>query len=126
MSVSQTGYTKIDEVIVYTYTVQNTGQAAVDGPFKLVDEKADQWECDPVASLPVGGQLICKGYYRIRKNDLCSSVKNVAHVEGKFQGEPIESNQVSISVYSGRNCNSPKDEPAGPGPIPTPCPLTSC
>lgn len=123
VSVSQTGYSKTSEVIVYTYTVQNTGQAAVSGPFELVDEKVDQWKCDPTDSLPVGGQLICKGYYRIRKDDLCSSVTHVAHVEGTFQGVPITSNQVSVTVYSGRNCNKPESDEPEP---PAPCPFTSC
>ncbi len=125
VSTSQTGYSKTGEVIVYTYTVKNTGQAAVGGPFKLVDEKADQWKCDPAANLPVGGQLICKGYYRIRENDLCSSVTNVAHVEGMLQGMPIKSNQVSVTVYSGRNCAPHDNEPDEPAPA-TPCPGTSC
>jgi hypothetical protein len=110
--VNQTVYTKTKEVLVYTYTVQNTGQAAVNGPFELVDEKADQWECDPAGSLPAGGQLTCKGYYRIRENDLCSSVANVAYVQGTFQGQSIPSSQVSVTVYSGRDCSKPeRDEP---------------
>ncbi|HET9911981.1 MAG TPA: hypothetical protein VFQ13_08840 [Anaerolineales bacterium] len=109
-SVNQTVYTKTSDVLVYTYAVQNTGQAAVNGPFELFDEKADQWECDPAGSLPAGGQLTCKGYYRIRENDLCSSVANVAYVQGTFQGQPIPSSQVSVTVYSGRNCNKPESD----------------
>src|SRR5574339_650613 len=99
VSVSQPGYSKTSDVIVYTYTVENTGQVQVNGPFELVDKKADQWKCAPVDSLPVGGQLICKGYYRIRENDLCSSVANVAYVKGIFQGKPVTSDPVSVTVY---------------------------
>ncbi|HMB23618.1 MAG TPA: hypothetical protein VKP08_12330 [Anaerolineales bacterium] len=109
-SVNQTVYTKDSEVLVYTYTVQNTGQTAVTGPFELVDAKADQWECDPAGSLSVGGQLICKGYYRIRENDLCSSVTNTAFIKGATQGGSVTSNEVSTTVYSGRNCNPPKSD----------------
>jgi hypothetical protein len=121
-SVNQTMYLKTKDVIVYTYTVQNTGQVAVNGPFELVDAKADQWECDPAGSLPVGGQLICKGYYRIRENDLCSSVTNTAYVKGLSQSQPVLSNQVGITVYSGRNCGAPEeeDEPAEPEQPPPP------
>jgi hypothetical protein len=118
-SVNQTTYKKTSDVIVYTYTVQNTGQAAVNGPFELVDEKVDQWECDPADSLPVGGQLICKGYYRIRDNDLCASVTNAAYVKGLYQGAPLPSNQVSVTVHSIRKCGSPESdepEPAQPPP----------
>jgi len=112
VSVNQTVYSKTSDVIVYTYQVQNTGHAAVNGPFELVDVKMDQWECDTASSLPVGGQLICKGYYRIRENDLCSSVMNVAYVRGTYQGVQVASNQVSVTAYSGRNCNKPEsDEP---------------
>lgn len=120
-SLNQTTYLRTGDVIVYTYTVQNTGQAAVNGPFELVDPKADQWECDPADSLPVGGQLICKGYYRIRENDLCSSVTNAAFVKGISQGQAVMSNQVGITVYSGQNCGAPEeeDEPTEPEqPIP--------
>lgn len=119
-SVNQTVYSKTSDVIVYTYTVKNTGQATVNGPFELVDEKADQWKCDSAGSLPVGGQLICKGYYRIRENDLCASVTNVAYVKGTFQGGSITSNQVSITAYSGRNCKAPESEPTDPEQPPPP------
>jgi len=128
VSVNQTGYSKASDVIVYTYAVQNIGQAAVDDPFELVDEKVDQWECDSTGSLPVGGQLTCKGYYKIRENDLCSSVTNAAYVKATYQGAQIASNQVSVTVYSGRNCNKPEsDEPDGPEPAdPEQPPILPC
>lgn len=132
-SINQTVYTKTTEVLVYTYTVQNIGQAPVNGPFALVGEKADQWECESVSSLPVGGQIICKGYYRIRENDLCSSVTNVAYVTGSFQGTQIVSNQIGGTVYSGLNCNKPESDDSDPvipvqPPILPNCPpnATSC
>jgi hypothetical protein len=119
-SLNQTTYTKTSEVLVYTYTVQNTGQTTVNGPFALVDEKADQWECDPAGSLSVGGQLLCKGYYRIRESDLCSSVTNVAYVTGAFQNAQITSNPISVTVYSGQNCNKPESDEPEPGQPPLP------
>jgi len=124
VNVGQAGYSKASDVVVYTYTVKNTGQAAVNGPFELVDKKADQWTCDLVDSLPVGDQLICKGYYRVREDDLCSSVANVAYVKGIFQGKPVISDPVSVTVYSGRNCNRPYYNNSDSGQPPASCQFT--
>jgi hypothetical protein len=92
-TLNQTAYSKVGEVIVYTYTVKNSGQVQAQGPFKVVDSLLDQWECDAEATLPVGGEMTCKGYYRVKV--VGSDIVNSSRVEG---GSAV-SNVVSDTVY---------------------------
>lgn len=99
-TVDPTDYSKKAGVlIIYNYKVKNTGQVDVQGPFKVVDNKADQWQCDTKDVLPVGGELNCKGYYQMRYSDVGADITNTAHVEGVYLGGAVISNSASATVY---------------------------
>jgi hypothetical protein len=115
---NQTTYSKVGEVIVYTYTVKNTGQTMAQGPFKVIDGLLDQWECGAETQLPAGGQTTCKGYYRVR--EVGPDIVNSSRVEGGT----VASNTVSDTVYYVGGNNStvevpteePVEEPEPPSP----------
>jgi uncharacterized repeat protein (TIGR01451 family) len=92
-TLNQTVYSKVGEIIVYTYTVRNTGQVEAQGPFEVVDGLLDQWECDSQTVLPAGGQMTCKGYYRVK--EVGSDIVNSSRVKGAS----ATSNTVSDTVY---------------------------
>lgn len=95
-------YSKPNEIIVYTYNVHNVGFTAISGPFAVIDNKIDQWDCDDQGAegfeLGVDEWLTCHGYYKVRETDLGSPIVNVAHVEGFYNNEVVYSNQASAGV----------------------------
>lgn len=111
-SLNQTMYSKAGEVIVYTYKVQNTGQVDAQGPFEVVDGLLDQWECDSKTVLSVGGQMTCKGYYRVKATG--SDIVN----SSRIKGASATSNVVSDTVYYISNSvpviKPPTEEPEEP------------
>lgn len=116
-------YSKTGEIIVYTYQVHNTGFVAVEGPFYLEDNKADQWDCDDqdVSGfvLNIDEWLTCHSYYKVRESDLGSPIINTTHVEAYYDGNDVYSNQVSTTVVF---CGAPNNPP-GPQPAVTPPPI---
>lgn len=107
-------YSTAQTLIIYTYTIQNTGQSPVQGPFIIVDDRVDQWACDALDVMPVGGQLNCKGYYLIRESDVGFDITNSAHAQGANSAGV--SNDVSATVYYFQQVN----EGAGPAPTEPP------
>ncbi|MEW6405142.1 MAG: hypothetical protein AB1649_25385 [Chloroflexota bacterium] len=119
LTANPVGYSKANEIIIYTYTVHNTGTADVQGPFTVVDDRVHQWECDDAGvsgySLPSDGYLSCKGYYRVQPGDICSQVTNTGHVEGASVNGAVASNEVGTTVSYVGNCAAP--EPDAPAPV---------
>ena len=114
-------YSTAETLIVYRYSIQNTGQNPVQGPFTIVDDRVDQWACDALDVMPVGGHLNCKGYYLTRESDVGSDIVNSAHAQGS--GNAAVSNNASATVYyfQGNSDNGPAEEPGGPAATEPPC-----
>lgn len=120
ISSMQACYVKVNEIITYTYSITNTGYKAIEGPFTIVDDRIDQWECPYVQGwvLDVGMTLDCTGYYKVRSWDVGSVISNLAHAEGQYNGQPILTNEVGLSMcFGGVNPTAKPDRPAA---TPTP------
>ena len=82
-SVSPATYSEYWQLIIYSYTVINVGNVAVDGPFMVIDPMLDEWSCPDVMTLGLGESLTCLGYYRTRQ-PLGGAITNCTTVEGMF------------------------------------------
>jgi hypothetical protein len=120
-SAAPTVYSKAGLVIIYTYTIKNTGTGSAQGPFTFVDDRIDEWDCDPVEILPAGGEISCQGYYLVRGSDVGSDIINTAHIEGASGA--IISNSVSATVYyfGSNDGNQDSENPSQVDPAPVIC-----
>jgi uncharacterized repeat protein (TIGR01451 family) len=119
-TLNQTVYSKVGEVIVYTYTVKNSGQVDAQGPFEVVDGLLDQWECGSQTVLPVGGQMTCKGYYRVKTTG--SDIVNSSRVKGASATSNVVSDTVYYISTSAIVTEPPAEEPEPPTEEPEPPP----
>jgi hypothetical protein len=77
-----TTYSRIDDVISYSYEVKNTGNVALSGPFTVTDDKVTV-TCPVTASLDPGASITCSASYTITQTDLDNgSVTNTATASG--------------------------------------------
>ncbi len=106
-------YSTAGTLIIYTYTIQNTGQSPVQGPFTIADDRVDQWACDALDVMPVGGQLNCKGYYLARESDVGFDIVNSANAQGS--NTAAVSNTVSATVYYFQQVNEGAPPTEAPG-----------
>jgi hypothetical protein len=82
----------------------NTGNVPIEGPFSVIDNKLDEWQCGEAGFagfvLGVGKTMTCKGYYMVKPEDVGSDITNTAYVEGTLEGKTVSSNEISATVYS--------------------------
>lgn len=80
-------YSAVGQIVAYEYTVTNEGDASLDAPFMIDDDKATGISCpddasavgDNSASLDKGETIICVGTYVISQQDIdAGSVTNSA------------------------------------------------
>ncbi len=96
-SANAASYTEYWELLIYTFTVTNTGNVTINGPFLVQDGLLDEWDCPTTASLRLGESLTCLGYYRTR-HPLGNTITNCAFVEGDYQHKPVTSNESCAQV----------------------------
>lgn len=74
-------FTAVDQVISYSYAVQNTGNITLTAPITVADDKIALVTCpaSPTAGLPPLASITCNGTYRVTQADLnAGSVTNTA------------------------------------------------
>ena len=98
-SASPTFFTKSGDLIVYTFTVTNTGNALITSPFMIYDAILDDWECPTEATLAPGENLTCMGYYSVRESDIGKTLKNCAIISGKYENSGIASPFACTDTY---------------------------
>ncbi|MGD2252553.1 MAG: hypothetical protein PVF70_06525 [Anaerolineales bacterium] len=96
-SANRSIYTHVWELIIYTYSVENSGNVPIEGPFVVQDQMLDEWNCPETVSLGPGESLVCLGYYRTR--DPLDTIANCATVDGTYQGATIASNEACAQVF---------------------------
>ena len=90
-----TTYSKIGDVISYSYVVKNTGSVALSGPFTVSDDKVTV-TCPVMASLAPDATITCSASYTITQTDLDNgSVINTATASGGG----VTSNTATKTVY---------------------------
>ena len=94
-----TTYTKVGDVIGYSYGVKNSGNVTLAGPFTVTDDKVTV-TCPATASLALNASLTCTASYSITQADLdAGSVTNTARAQGKApNGSTVTSNQTQATV----------------------------
>lgn len=98
-TVLETSYSIAGEILHYTYTVTNTGNLALSGPFSVADDKANDESCPITNTLAPNNSITCQASYTITQADLDNGVViNHAQASGYYQETLIVSNIDSESV----------------------------
>ena len=78
-------YDTVGEVLHYTYTLTNTGNVTLGGPFDITDDKATDAACTDSTVAP-GDSITCTGTYAVTQADLdAGSVTNTATGTGEVR-----------------------------------------
>jgi hypothetical protein len=106
-SASPNTYNAVGQVISYTFTLKNTGNVTLSGPFSVADDRTTNESCPSSATLAPGGILICTATYSITQADINSgSVTNVATASGSFDSLAVTSSAASETVRVQLRSNS--------------------
>jgi hypothetical protein len=91
-------FSAVDDVIVYTYTLTNTGGVALD-VLSVIDTMVEVVFC-PYGPLEPGGSFLCTSDYFITQADLdAGSVTNFATSYGTYgEGEEVASEEASLTI----------------------------
>ncbi len=100
-------YDAVGDEITYTYTLTNSGNVTLSGPFTVEDDKATTSRVgvvpDPDVLAP-GDDITFTATYVITQADLdAGSVKNVAQGFGYFGEDKVESNEDDETVAADQN-----------------------
>jgi len=92
-------YSAPGQVINYIFTVQNSGNVTLSGPFTLSDNKIGTINPCGAGPLMPGATTSCAGSYTITQVDLdFGSVTNTATAQTNFGGTPVVSNTDGVTV----------------------------
>ncbi len=91
-------YSHAGEMIHYTYSVKNTGNVPISGPFFLIDSNVDQWQCLDPATLNPGQSFTCTSTYSARAGDVGKTITNSAGIIVAFNNKAVNSNTAQASV----------------------------
>src|SRR5439155_1154758 len=94
---STTQYNTVNQLITYTYTITNSGNTTLAGPFTVTDNK--QGTITPCGSGPLapGASTSCTSTHSITQADIdAGSIVNVATASGNG----VTSNQASATVFA--------------------------
>ncbi|PYR71659.1 MAG: hypothetical protein DMG20_02245 [Acidobacteria bacterium] len=95
-SASPTTYSTVGQVITYTYTITNSGNTTLDGPFSVSDDKQPTVSC-PTGSLAPGASITCTSTRTITLADInAGSITNTATASGNG----VASSVVSVTVIA--------------------------
>mgnify|MGYP000859411666 CR=1 FL=1 len=107
----ETSYTKVGDVLHYTYLVTNTGKTSRLGPMLITDDKVSSVYCPPVTSVGDGNNFLdrnesitCTGSYTVTSSDVEEgSVTNTATatiggVSSALDSVTVYSPQVTVPV----------------------------
>ena len=93
-------YDHVGEVLNYTYTLTNTGNVTLGGPFDITDDKTANAACTDVTIAP-DASITCTGSYAVTQADLDGGfVTNNATGTGQFGAATITSNSDSVTILA--------------------------
>ncbi len=107
-------YGTLGETITYTYTIVNSGNVTLDGPFTVNDSRLGTISlCGSGPILP-GASTSCTAPYLITQADLdAGSVVNTATASTLYNGQTVTSNQALVTAGMLRSVKSVTDENGG-------------
>ena len=95
-SASPASYNTVGQVITYTYTISNSGNTTLAGPFSVSDDKQPTVSC-PTGSLAPGASITCTSTRTITLADInAGSITNTATASG----DGVASSVVSVTVIA--------------------------
>ena len=104
---SPSTFTQAGDVISYTFTVVNTGNAILSGPVTIVDDKATDEACPALTTVvpdsdnffDPGEQIVCTASYTILAGDVTAgSVTNIATASAGGATSPQDQETVTLSA----------------------------
>src|SRR5206468_3502949 len=96
-SASPTTYSSVGTVITYTYTISNSGNVTLAGPFSISDDKLGTISCG-TGPLAPGASTSCPATHATTQADLdAGSITNVATVSGNGVTSPSATATVTAS-----------------------------
>ncbi len=96
----RTCYAAAGDIINYTFKVTNSGNVPLNGPFQVLDNYAGFYPlgCPDVATLQIGEELTCAGYYKVALADIGFRIWNTARATGFYQSETVTSEAAFADV----------------------------
>jgi LPXTG-site transpeptidase (sortase) family protein len=102
-TISTPTYQHADDTLSYTYTLTNTGDRTLYGPFEVQDNLIGVFGCGAATYLDVNTQTSCTASYTVKPGDVAAgSVQNTATATGwgtQSQTSPVTSNPSSATAY---------------------------
>jgi uncharacterized repeat protein (TIGR01451 family) len=96
-------YNNAGDTIAYSYTLTNSGNVTLSGPFTITDDKVSV-TVDSATSLAPGAHIHGTASHVMTQDDVdAGSVTNLATGHGFFGTTPVNSNQATATVTAGRN-----------------------
>ena len=93
-------YVLAGDSLNYTYNLKNSGNVTLIGPFSVSDNKTTV-VCPSTASLAPNTSLNCTSSYSVTQIDVDTGyVTNLATGQAFFKGNPVPSNQDSVTINS--------------------------
>ncbi len=94
------GFTRAGDLMIYSFTLSNTGTVDLSAPFAINDPLIDEYRnCDFPRILLVGSNFSCLGYYRVRTGDVGNTLTNCASASGTYNRETISSDEACVDSY---------------------------
>jgi uncharacterized repeat protein (TIGR01451 family) len=98
-----TAFSNVGDSITYTYTLTNTGNVALDGPFSVTDNKITDPNSVSCPSTPTsinpGEKIVCTATYKVTQTDITAgSVTNSASGQGFFHEKALVSDPAILKV----------------------------
>jgi len=97
-------YAAVGDLISYTYTLENSGNVTLDGPFTVTDDLVTVDCASAAASLLSGETTTCTSSYTITQADLdAGAVTNTATAKGYFGSTEVTSAADSVTATAAQN-----------------------
>jgi hypothetical protein len=92
-------FTAAGDILHFTFTLTNTGNTVLDGPFQVTSDKIAVVTCPATATLALGATIVCTGTYTVTLADMdAGKVVNTATATGQFREASVASTAVAVTV----------------------------
>ena len=96
--------------VTYTYTLTNSGDVPLSGPFTVTDNLVNRVSCSDQSELLPGKSVLCHAHYFIDRGQHWT-ITNTATATAQYNSQPVTSNTASASI---RYVRPPQDKPNSP------------
>lgn len=98
--ISLNNYSKVGDLLTYTYTITNIGNVTLPGPFSITDDKIPGIPLSEDGEMPPGSYVIVEVDYEVTAEDLENGqVVNIAFASTTYKGGDVLSNEDTETAY---------------------------